>query len=188
MSLIEIIATATGVLAVWLTIRQNPWCWPVGLVMVLLYTWIFYDSKLYSNMLLQLAYALLQGYGWWQWVYGGEATTGVKIGRLSASRLFQGISLGVIGGCGLGYLMSAYTDASAPWQDAFLSAFSLVAQWWMAQKRMECWLLWVVLDVLFVGLFLTQALYLTAFLYAVFTALAVRGWVVWRREYVVATA
>ncbi|MCE6983890.1 nicotinamide riboside transporter PnuC, partial [Pseudomonas frederiksbergensis] len=67
MSGLELFAAVLGVIAVWLTAKQNPWCWPIGLVMVLLYTWVFYDVKLYSDMLLQLVYAVLQLYGWWQW-------------------------------------------------------------------------------------------------------------------------
>lgn len=67
MSGLELIAAVLGVTAVWLTVKQNAWCWPIGLVMVLIYGWLFYEVKLYSGMLLQLAYAILQVYGWWQW-------------------------------------------------------------------------------------------------------------------------
>ncbi|PTU03992.1 aminotransferase, partial [Pseudomonas sp. HMWF031] len=67
MSGLELFAAALGVIAVWLTVKQNPWCWPIGLVMVLLYSWIFFEVKLYSDMLLQLIYAALQLYGWWHW-------------------------------------------------------------------------------------------------------------------------
>lgn len=78
--------------------------------------------------------------------------------------------------------MATFTDAAAPWQDAALSAFSLVAQVWMAQKRVECWPLWIVLDLLFVVLFVQQGLYPTAALYGLFTLLAVNGWLTWRRD------
>ncbi|WXL24030.1 nicotinamide riboside transporter PnuC [Ectopseudomonas mendocina] len=182
MSLLEVVASAIGILAVWLTIRQNTWCWPVGLAMVLMYAWIFYDTRLYSNMLLQMVYALLQGYGWWMWLRGGDSGGGVQVGRLSVSRLAAGLVSGALLSLVLGYAMATYTEASAPWQDASLSAFSLVAQVWMAQKRIESWLLWILLDALFVGLFLQQGLYLTAALYVAFTLLAVRGWAAWRRD------
>jgi len=82
--------------------------------------------------------------------------------------------------------MATYTDASAPWLDASLTAFSLVAQVWMAQKRLENWLLWIILDVIFVGLFIHKELYLTAGLYALFTLLAVHGWRQWQRQPVAA--
>ncbi|WP_410967717.1 nicotinamide riboside transporter PnuC, partial [Salmonella sp. SAL4452] len=71
---------------------------------------------------------------------------------------------------------------ASPWWDAGLTAFSLVAQCWMAQKRLECWALWIAVDVLFVALFASKALYLTAALYALFTLLSIHGWRTWRRD------
>ena len=68
-----------------------------------------------------------------------------------------------------------------PWLDAALTGFSLVAQFWMAQKRLQCWVLWFVLDVIYVGLFYYKGLYPTAILYAVFVGLAAYGWLDWRR-------
>jgi len=188
MSSLELFAAALGVLAVWLTIRQNPWCWPIGLVMVLLYSWIFFDVKLYSDMLLQLVYAVLQLYGWWQWTRGGNQQHGRQISRLGVRGLLFSLAIGTAGSLGLGYAMANYTDAAAPWMDAALTGFSLVAQVWMAQKRLECWPLWITLDVLFVGLFLYKALYLTAGLYALFTLLAIHGWREWRRDPALASA
>lgn len=182
MSPLELFAAALGVLAVWLTVRQNPWCWPIGLLMVLLYSWIFFEVKLYSDMLLQVIYAALQLYGWWQWTRGDGQQHGRLVSRLSAGGLLLSLAIGAAGSLGLGYAMATYTDAAAPWMDAALTAFSLVAQVWMAQKRLECWPLWIALDVLFVALFLYKALYLTAALYALFTLLAVLGWREWRRD------
>lgn len=183
MSPLEIIASAIGILAVWLTVRQNCWCWPLGLIMVVMYAWIFYDGKLYSNMLLQVVYAVLQGYGWWLWTRGDNSHSGIQVSRLSRQGLWLGLGLGVAGAAALGYLMASFTDAAAPWQDAALSAFSLVAQVWMAQKRVECWPLWIVLNVLFVALFIQQGLYPTAALYGVFTLLAIQGWLTWQRDH-----
>ena len=58
----------------------------------------------------------------------------------------------------------------------------------MAQKRLECWPLWIALDVIYVGLFLSKELYLTAVLYTVFTALAVAGWRAWQRPQAIVSA
>lgn len=182
MSPLELLACALGVLAVWLTVRQNIWCWPIGLAMVLMYGWIFFDGKLYSNMLLQGVYAALQLYGWWQWSRGGNAHQGVSVSRLDSRGLLLGLASGTAGALLLGYLMATHTDASAPWQDATLSAFSLVAQVWMARKKLECWPLWIMLDLLYVALFLHYQLYLTAALYGLFTLLACSGWLTWRRD------
>ena len=182
MSGLELIAAVLGVIAVWLTVKQNAWCWPIGLVMVLIYGWLFYEVKLYSGMLLQLAYALLQLYGWWQWQRPDRAEDARQVSRLQGPALFAGLAVGVLLSAALGAAMAHWTDAAMPWLDATLTGFSLVAQLWMAQKRLQCWALWIAVDVLFVALFASKALYLTAALYALFTLLAIHGWRTWRRD------
>ncbi|WP_460123562.1 nicotinamide riboside transporter PnuC [Pseudomonas sp. S2_C03] len=182
MSGLELFAAALGVIAVWLTVRQNPWCWPIGLVMVLVYSWVFFEVKLYSDMLLQVIYAGLQLYGWWQWTRAGQDHRGRDVTRLGTQALAGGLALGAIGSLLLGAAMAHWTDAAQPWLDAALTAFSLVAQVWMAQKRLQCWPLWIVLDCVFVGLFIYKGMVLTAALYGLFTLLAVQGWRTWRSD------
>ena len=97
-------------------------------------------------------------------------------------------SVGLVASLALGAAMATWTDAAQPWLDAALTGFSLVAQLWMAQKRVQCWPLWIVLDLLFVGLFVQQGLYPTAALYGLFTLLAVNGWLTWRRDRALAQA
>jgi nicotinamide mononucleotide transporter len=182
MSPLELFAAALGVIAVWLTVKQNPWCWPIGLVTVLIYSWIFFDVKLYSDMLLQVIYALLQVYGWLQWTRHGDNQPVRAVSALTPGSILLGLAAGLIVSLALGGLMANFTDAAQPWLDAALTGFSLVAQVWMAQKRLQCWPLWIVLDVIFVGLFIYKALYLTAALYGLFTLLAVQGWREWRSD------
>ncbi|MFS2157181.1 nicotinamide riboside transporter PnuC [Pseudomonas sp. Pseusp122] len=183
MSGLELLASALGVIAVWLTVKQNVWCWPIGLVMVLLYSWIFFDVKLYSDMLLQVIYAVLQIYGWVLWSRR-QQTSARAVSVLTLQGMLPGLAAGAVASIVLGAAMAHFTDAAQPWLDAALTGFSLVAQVWMAQKRLQCWPLWILLDVIFVGLFLYKALYLTAALYGLFTLLAVLGWREWRRALV----
>jgi len=182
MSGLEWFAAALGVIAVWLTVKQNRWCWPIGLVMVLMYTWVFFDVKLYSDMLLQMVYAVLQVYGWWQWTRRDQARQGRLVSYLPTSSVLVSLGLGALISVALGATMAHFTDAAQPWLDATLTGFSLVAQVWMAQKRVQCWPLWILLDVIFVGLFIYKELYLTAALYALFTLIAVEGWREWRND------
>jgi len=182
MSGLELFAAALGVIAVWLTVKQNPWCWPIGLVMVLLYSWIFFTVKLYSDMLLQVIYAGLQLYGWWQWTRPGQTLQGRAVSRLGGRAVAISLAIGAFGSLLLGAAMAHWTDAAQPWLDAALTGFSLVAQVWMAQKRVQCWALWIALDVIFVGLFVYKELYLTAALYGLFAIIAVQGWREWRAD------
>ncbi len=182
MSGLELFAAALGVTAVWLTVKQNPWCWPIGLVMVLLYGWVFYEVKLYSNMLLQCVYAALQVYGAWQWTRRGPAHQGRQVTYLPTRPLLLSLLAGALISVVLGALMARFTDAAQPWLNAALTGFSLVAQVWMAQKRVQCWPLWIALDMIFVSLFLYKGLYLTTTLYTLFAVVAVLGWREWRHR------
>ena len=182
MSTLEIIAVIVNVIGVWLTARRIRWCWPVSVVAVLLYAWIFYDAKLYSDMLLQVVYAVLQLYGWWQWTRAGTVQQGRQVTSLTWPAITQSLAVGAVFSLALGAAMAHWTDAAQPWLDAALTGFSLVAQLWMAQKRVQCWPLWIAVDVIFVGLFLYKGLYLTAALYALFTVIAVQGWREWRTD------
>lgn len=182
MSPLEIIAVLVNVLGVWLTARRTPWCWPVSVVAVLLYVWIFYDVKLYSDMLLQVVFAFLQGYGWWRWQTGRMDHGKVRIERLSTRLALVSLALGALISALLGAAMAHFTDASLPWLDASLTGFSLVASYWAARKFIASWWLWIVLDAIYSGLYYYKALPLTAVLYAGFILLAVYGLRAWRRD------
>jgi len=178
---LEILAVVLSVAAVWWTTVRNRLCWPVGLVSVLLYGWIFYGAKLYSDALLQLVYAALQCYGWWQWRIAPAQVRRPDVRHPRARDLTLGMLLGAIGAVALGAIMSRYTDAALPWLDATLTAFSLVAQYWMARLYRANWLLWILVDLVYVGLYGVRHLPLTAVLYAGFVLLAVLGWRQWGR-------
>lgn len=175
MSPLEIIAVVVNALGVWLTTRRTLWCWPVGLIGVLLYGRLFFEVKLYSDMLLQLAFALLQGYGWWHWKTGRIDAGKVRVERLAPGQLRSGLVAGALGGIALGFAMHALTDAALPWLDAQLTSFSLVASLWAARKQIASWWLWIALDAIYVGLYAFKNLPLTAGLYAAFIVLAALG-------------
>src|SRR5690349_25022567 len=120
MSGLELFAATLGVIAVWLTVKQNPWCWPIGLVMVLIYSWIFFEVKLYSDMLLQVIYAALQLYGWRQWTRAGVTHDGRHVSLLDGKSVAIGLAVGAVGSLLLGAAMAHWTDAAQPWLDAAL--------------------------------------------------------------------
>ncbi|GAB2558916.1 nicotinamide riboside transporter PnuC [Rhodanobacter koreensis] len=181
MSLIELIAALLSAWGVWLTAKRRPWCWPVGLVSVLVYTWVFVDAKLYSDALLQLAFAILIVYGWVRWLQhmGGDGR--VQVAPLPHQQAVLHIVLGTIGALALGFAMHRWTDAALPWLDAALTAFSLVAQWWQARRHIAAWWLWIVVDVIYVGEYVYKSLLITSVLYAGFIVLAVIGLRSWQR-------
>jgi nicotinamide mononucleotide transporter len=180
--LLELFAAIVGAISVWLSVRQNILSWPSAIVNVVLYAVVFYQAKLYADMGLQVVYAALSVYGWYEWLYGGEGRTELHVTR-TGPRLAALLALIALSGAALlGALLRHTTDAALPYMDSFLSSTSLVAQWMMTRKKVENWLVWIAVDVLYVGMFIFKGLYVTAGLYAVFLALAVRGYLDWRRS------
>ncbi len=178
MTIIEAIAVLCGLMAVWLTVRQNVLCWPIGLVQVSLYIYIFLESKLYSDMLLHMLYVGFQIYGWYHWMHGGRNAAPLKVSELRSKGPWIG---GTIAGSVLwGTLMVRYTDAAAPYPDAFIAAASIAAQWLTTRKNIESWYFWIAVDVVGVFVYLYKELYLTTGLYAVFLVLCVLGVRQWR--------
>ncbi len=180
---IEAAATLFGLACVWLTIRQNIWCWPTGLVQVLLFIFIFYRVKLYSDLLLHVIYVVLQVYGWYYWLHGGKDRGKLKVSRQSAGLNVIWVSVTVFATLGWGFMMASLTDAAVPYGDAFTTAASLVAQWLMARKKLESWFFWIAVDVAAIGIYFYKSLYLTSGLYSVFLVLATMGYFVWRKSF-----
>lgn len=180
MSWVEWVAVGITLLAVYLTTRQIIWCWPIGMVSVILYGWVFYQAKLYADMGLQALYFALAAYGWWAWLYGGEDHSELEVSKTTRRRMAFLLAIGSIGGLALGQTLSRFTDASLPFMDSMLTSFSIAAQWMQTRKLLEAWLIWLAVDVFYVGMFLYKGLYPTAGLYAVFLYLAALGFVEWK--------
>jgi len=180
MGLIEAVAVFFGFLCVWLTLKENIWCWPAGLIQVSLYIYIFYEVKLYSDLVLHVVYVFLQIYGWYHWLHGGRDHGELKITRLSRRASTAWPALVVIGFLAWGYIMATHTDASLPYGDAFTTVASLVAQWLMARKKLESWLFWIAVDLVAIGIYWIKGLHMTSGLYLAFLMLATAGYFVWR--------
>jgi nicotinamide mononucleotide transporter len=181
MSLIELIAAALGLVSVWLTVRQNIWCFPIGIVMVTLYAYVFYDAKLYSDMLLQIIYVVLQVWGWYQWKKGDEQQN-LPITWLNNGQRLLALATVLLATAALGTFMFRQTDAAFPYIDASLTATSLVAQGLMTYKKIENWVLWIIADIVYVFVYWQRDLPITAVLYAIFLVMASVGLYEWIRE------
>jgi nicotinamide mononucleotide transporter len=183
MTLFEIVAALFGIVSVWLSTRENIWSWPTAIVNVGMYTVVFFHARLYADMGLQVVYLMLSIYGWYHWIYGGERRTVLRVSRATPRLLVVLAVIDVAVWLPLAALLQRQTDAAIPYLDAWLATTSLVAQWMMTRKVLENWVLWTVLDIVYVPMFISRGLYATAGLYAVFLVLAVTGFVQWRRSW-----
>jgi len=181
MSPLEWIAVVVTAIGVWLMARRHMACWPVGFVGVALYFWLFFQQKLYSDMLLQVFFAVSIVYGWWQWRRGQELEGTFELAVPSHREIALSIIAGLLGTIGLGYSMGHFTDAAVPWPDATLSSFSVVAQVWSARRFLMSWWLWIALDVFYIGMYCYKGLYPTALLFFIQMIICVYGLADWRR-------
>jgi len=170
-----------------LTIRQNIWCWPFGIVNVSLFLVMFFQTRLYADMGLQAVYIALQIYGWYLWLHGGPERGELRVSRVTAGLILFLAALGIAATLLMGWSLSRYTDADLPYWDSTTTAMSLIAQWMLAKKILENWLVWIGADVLFLGIYYYKELYLTCALYGLFLILAVLGLLAWRKTLPVRT-
>lgn len=179
---LELVAAALTLVAVYLTARQIIWCWPLAMVSVTLYAAVFYDARLYADMGLQGLYFGLAAYGWWAWLHGGEDHGELEVSLTSRRMRLVLVVVATLAGVLLGQTLTRFTNASLPFMDSMLTSFSIAAQWMQTRKLLESWLVWLAVDVFYVGMFLYKDLYLTAGLYTVFLVLAAMGFTQWRRS------
>lgn len=181
---LEIAATTTGLLAVWLTAKEKIWTWPVSLVNVTCFFYMFLDVKLYADMTLQVFFFVLSIYGWMVWMTK-RGSAPVRPTRTWTPRMAV-VLLGFLAvfTLGWGYVLTQYTDASIPYVDAFIATLSLIAQFLLSYKILQNWYFWIAVDVLSIGMYFYKGLYTTSFLYVIFLGIAIMGLVEWRREYI----
>ena len=183
MSPLEVVAFAVSVIGVWLTTARSLWNYPFSLLSVALYGVIFYQVKLYADMGLQAIFAGALLYGLWQWLRGRSASGEVLVTRVGRREVAWSALLGSVAAVALGHLLQAHTNASLPWIDSALLAGSLAGSVWAARRQLESWWIWIVVDVLYVAVYVAKHLYLTAVLYASFVVLAVVGLRRWQSAY-----
>ena len=183
MTMLEVIAAVFGAIAVYLSARENVWSWPTAIVNVALYTIVFFQSRLYADMGLQVVYLVLSVYGWYNWLHGGVQRTELHVSRATLRTLLITTVFVVVGSYILGSLLATRTNAALPYLDSALTVASLAAQWMMTRKILENWIIWIVLDVIYVPMFLSRGLFATSVLYAIFLVLAILGLITWRRSY-----
>ncbi len=193
---IEIFGAVTGIIYVFLEIRQKIWLWPVGIVTSAVYIWVFFTSKIYADMSLQGYYLIISCLGWYWWARGKNGRKGEwekgrtgaveKIEKLEVTRvtLKTGVFLFMVFGLLYGIMwliLTRLTDSPVPVRDAFITSLSIIATWMLARKIFEHWYLWIVVNFVSAVLFLTRGLYPTFVLYVVYGIMSFGGLTAWKK-------
>ncbi len=178
---LELISFLLSLLTVALNIRQNHWAWLFSILASALYGVVFVNSRLYGDAGLQGVFVIVSIWGWYQWLRGGEAQRPLSASTLTRRGYGVSALAWLFGFLLLALFLHRFTDTDVPHMDGFLTAGSLVGQFLLSRKKIENWLVWIVVDVLYVGLYLYKDLHLTAVLYGLFVLLAIAGWRAWRK-------
>ncbi len=180
MSPVEGVAALLILINVWLVARRSIWNYAFGIAGVAIYGVVFFRAKLYSDTLLQVFFLIVQFYGLWQWRRSQREAGEVVVERLTRTvRLAwaAGIVLAILG---WGWLMHRFTDASFPWWDASVAMISVAAQYLMSVRKLENWWLWILANLVSIGLYAAKALWITTGLYVLLLGIAVLGLARWR--------
>ncbi len=177
---LEIVALVLSLAMVVFNIRVNPLGWPLAIAASLLYFALFWQSRLYGEAGLQVFFAVVALWGWWQWLRGTQADGGaLRVRRLGARGRWVALAALALAWPATGLFLKTATDSDVPWWDAFPTAASVIGQWLLGRKYVENWPTWVLVNAVSVALFAYKGLWLTVILYALFIVMSFAGWRAW---------
>ena len=182
---IEVFGVISGLLFLYFEIKENYLMWPLGLITSALYFVIFFKSKFYADMSLQIYYVAISVYGWYFWTKGGQTDKkeDVPITKLNFRQSIMYLIISIVLFLIYAEILVEYTDSPLPYWDSFTTALSIVATFMLTRKIIEQWLVWIVVDAVSLGLYIYKGLYPTSILFAVYTLLAVLGYIQWKKSY-----
>lgn len=187
-SVAEALGFVTGAVCVWLVARQHILNWPIGIANNLFFILLFMTAGLYADAGLQVVFISLACYGWWSWLRGGQDHGALAVSYTPLTTLAALLAVGVLATGGLTLLLDVYTDSTVPFWDALTTSLSLMATYGQCRKQVESWYFWMLADIVYVPLYASKGLYLTAVLYVGFFALCVMGWRRWQTSTTLAPA
>lgn len=196
LSYLEFFGVISGIIAVWLSARANVWSWPIGIINVVLSFFLYYQVQLYPDMFLQIFFFITNLIGWWRWLNpktGEEDKKNeLRVSWMDRRQLIVITGIGVTGTIVFGLFASRLHDffplvfikpSASPFWDSFITVMSIVATYYMIQKKIECWLIWIAIDIVATALYFVRDIKFYSVLYFVLTILAAFGFYHWRKEY-----
>lgn len=196
MSYLEFFGTLSGAIAVCLSAKENIWSWPVGIINVVLFFFLFCQVQLYPDMFLQIFFFITNLMGWWRWTHPAKEEENQKnqlrVSLMPTKMLASMILIGLVGTVTMGLLAKNLHEffpvlfsqpSTFPFADSFVTVMSIVATYLMVQKKVECWLVWIVVDAVACYLYFSKDIKLVGIEYVVFCLIAGFGFLNWRKQY-----
>lgn len=182
MQTLEFLGVFFGLICVYFNIKQNIWGWIAGIFSTICYVFVFFESKLYADLVLQLFFIVLSLHGILAWLKKDDSGNSIPVSRASKKEIiyfiigmpfFSGVLVGIL---------DKYTDSDVPFLDSITTIISIYAQIWLAKKRIENWILWIIADFIYIYLYFQKDLFLTLILYSIFTVMALFGYQKWLND------
>jgi len=175
LSLLEWTAMGLGLFNIALLIFRTAWNFAFGIASVALYVFVFWEKRLYAESALQVFFVLAQVWGWWLWLKVGVEGSRVPVRWMDWGSRAAWLLVTAALSLNLGWLMHRFTNAAMPYADAGITGASVAAQILLGLRRIENWVLWVLIDVAAVALYINRGLYPTAGLYTAMLAMSLIG-------------
>jgi nicotinamide mononucleotide transporter len=189
---VELAGFVLSLAMVFCNIKEIHWGWPLAIASSVLYGMVFWNSQLYGEASLQVMFVLTSLWGWRQWLTGKqtglaqahdlEAPAPLKISRLLPSERQKALLTAMLAWPALTFFLYRFTDSQVAVWDALVTTLSLLAQYLLAKKKLENWWVWLVVNLLTIGLMLVKSLWLTAVLYLIFAVLSYVGLKAWQKQ------
>jgi nicotinamide mononucleotide transporter len=179
-SWVEWLGMATGMAAVWLSVKEKVAAWPFFFICYSSYVYVGHQFKLNAFMGMNIVFIAIAIYGWMKWSTGkGDGEHELPLSRTDPKHWpFIGLFL-ICGTILIGLLLNSLDGAKFPFIDAFATSCAFIAQWMLSRKQVETWLFWLVTDIVYLGIFASGRLWPSVLLFAVFIFLAIKGWREW---------
>jgi len=188
-SLLELIGVFTGLICVWLAAINNIWNWPFAIICTAIYVYIFAKTALYADMGQNIYLLCINIYGWYYWIKKPKGEEKRPVLLITRQQILWSVMAVALVTPALGFTLVKlapilhYKPAAFPYLDSFCTACSLVGQLFLARKVLENWLIWIFVDIIYVGIYIVKDLKPTAFMFGVYVIIALFGYLDWRKEY-----
>ncbi|MCF8258436.1 MAG: nicotinamide riboside transporter PnuC [Flavobacteriales bacterium] len=182
-TVLEISAIVLALLYVVLAAKESVWCWPPAFISSAIYAWITSDAHLVGETIIMLFYMAMAVYGWWKWHSRDASSTGIPITDWHPWMHAGIIGAGLVLSCAVGVGFERFFNSAQPYLDATTTVFGFMATYMVAKKILSNWLYWIAIDALNIYLYQGRDLNLTSGLYALYTVLALWGYIRWRKTW-----
>lgn len=181
MQTLEMVGAAIGLVYLYLEYHANKWLWLFGVLMPVTYIVIFYRSKFYADMGINVYYLFASLYGWVRWTRGSDTGTEMPVSH-TPRRLLLPITVAGTALLGsIAFILLRFTDSPVPYGDSFTTTLSILGMWMLAHKYIEQWVLWLVVNVTSSALYFWKDLNYTGVLFAIYAVISVFGYFKWKK-------